>query len=210
MAFGLGNTSYSYLAGHGTSITWSHNNNGNQVVVGVPITDCTNTPITGLGVTYGGIAMTQIGIDHNGKAWVALFRLFNAPSGANNVVVSWTNAAWGMAWAISFPDSQDLVGTFVSAAADTVDVPSAEREYAVDCINCYGDTAITVGAGQTQIAQDNRQSDYDVTSGDNMVGAGSYEAGAATVTMNWTGTAGTKVICGVSIKPAANQQIIMF
>lgn len=209
MALGIGNAANGSRSGHGTSITFTLNCNGNLLIVGVAVASNSSSLVTNMAVTFNGVAMTLIGSETNSRHNVYLFKLADPSQGSYSVAVTWTNDGWGMAFGQAFTGAQSETGTFASADAATVNVTSAVGEYVIDCMAC-ADTTITVGAGQTQIAQTNAQSDSGDTSGDWMVGAGSYEAGAASVTMDWTGVATAKCICGVSIKPSAGQQVIMF
>lgn len=82
MAITFGNTSNNGSQGTGT---WSHNSNGDFLLVAVEGTSDTT------GVAYGGVAMTQIGTDlsHTGFARIMnIWGLVNPASGANNIVLT--------------------------------------------------------------------------------------------------------------------------
>ena len=213
MALGIGNKSEGVVADSEVSKTWSHNHNGDYLVVGIGLTSC-NTNLTSLSVTYDGVAMTRIGTASNGtgagKPHVFLYGLATTNTGAHNVVVSWTNVAFGMCFAQTITGAVSGASGFASASAATVDVTSTVGSYVIDVINCSGETVFAVGAGQTQIYQDATTSDTAPTSGDSTCVGGSYQSGAASVTMDWTGTTGTKVICACSINMAGGGQVIIW
>lgn len=86
------------LVNPGTSLTWAHTTTGSDRILFVGVFgdnkagDATGNKITG--VTYNGVALTEIGriLEENGDQtsdrWVYLWALGNPASGANNVVVS--------------------------------------------------------------------------------------------------------------------------
>ena len=83
MAITFGNTSTNATQG---TTTWSHNSNGDFLLLGI---NSTSNAISG--VTYNGVAMTQIGTTLNFSAIGRFFYfwgLASPASGANNIVVT--------------------------------------------------------------------------------------------------------------------------
>jgi hypothetical protein len=157
------------------------------------------------GITYNGVALTKIDsqTSGSGKCRSELWYLVAPATGAHSIVVSLadvTDAIVGGATSWTGVDQSTPLGTAAKATGTTspitVDVTSAVGEYVVDSACAYKATAITltVGAGQT--------SDWNETPYVGSVGAGSYEAGAATVTMSWTISAAADwATVAVPIKP---------
>ncbi|MBI2913817.1 MAG: DNRLRE domain-containing protein, partial [Chloroflexi bacterium] len=171
-----------------SSLSWSHtvgSGSNRLLVVGVSVSYAGTTVS---GVTYGGTALTQVGVKDapSSDGRVEIWRLLAPASGTANVVVSLTNGnlSTTVAGAVSFTDVHQTspLGAFASASGasgnPSVAVSSAAGEVVVDTVMWNGSyTTLTVGAGQMQ--RWNR-----TTSG--MIGAGSTEPGAASVTMSWT------------------------
>lgn len=189
-----------------TSITVAHTCSGSDRVlfVGVGWSTGPEAMASVTGVTYNGVALTQIWeiidspTDHANAGWY----LIAPATGTNNIVVTFASAMDEIcAGGISFTGAHQTspLGTFQTANGTTgnatVNVSSAADEIVVD--NCYvGQNGITVGAGQTQRWQQANIGSYST-------GGGSTETGAATTTMSWTITSGNPWNIGaVPIKPA--------
>ncbi|KKM53133.1 hypothetical protein LCGC14_1554330, partial [marine sediment metagenome] len=152
-------------------------------------------------VTYGGVAMTQIGgfgpWPEEGFRRMSTYILVNPPSGANDVVVTLEVAEAGTAGATSWEnvDQDDPYGAWMRSGKEgspaTVDIPSAADEVVSDCVWSYMTATITVGPDQTQ-----RWNEL------NKIGSSS-EPGANMITMSWTltGTPNDWMICAVPLKP---------
>ena len=185
-----------------TSVTWSHTTSGanRALIVGVSFWNGSTQSISG--VTYAGTAMTNVGgatdlSNDRAQQWA----LSNPTTGANNVVVSFSAAVDAVCGAVSFTGAHQttasLTGTQATATgtstAPSVNVTSATGEIVIDTLAQFAQTD-TVGAGQTQR--------WNATFGSED-GAGSTEAGAATVTMSWTlGASADWALVGVGVKPA--------
>ena len=142
--------------------------------------------------TYGGVAMTNISSYTVANRIVAAYYLANPLTGSNTVAFSWSNVALGYAGAISFykvsQSTPYRAGSWTQGAVSvsgSVDVPSNLGDYAVDVIivsdGFGGSGALTVGAGQTEIYNNDIQN-----VNRNLCGS-SYEAAAqGTTTMSWT------------------------
>ena len=139
------------------------------------------------GVTYNGVAMT-LGGSLNGSDGdrTTLFYLVAPATGANNVVVTFSATTFSaVAGAVSFSGVHQSapVGSYVSASgtstAPSVNASSEAGGMVIDCLAVAVGGAPSVGASQTQ-----RWNDNETTGGE--TGAGSTEAGAASVTMSWS------------------------
>jgi uncharacterized repeat protein (TIGR01451 family) len=179
------------------------------VSIGLGNTTSTDTSAPGVvtGVTFGGVAMTQVDIRYAGAVRMYVYRLVNPPSGAGNVVVSiGTKTSSVSASATTFNGvNQDnplgaasgstatsgtsLSTTYYSAANEVIYSTAAIDEGSL--IN----QSISTNAGQTQLA---------VNSGFNFVStATSIKAGAPSVTLSYNGGSSEEwVVSAVSLKPA--------
>lgn len=148
------------------------------------------------GVTYDSVTMADLGTATNGSTGCRIFGLVNPPLTVNAAIL----AAYGAAadssvlGIISFngvdQTGSNSVSTIRGGAATsatgtsstpTQTVTSATGELVVDCIAVTAlQTVSGVGSGQTQA-----WSDTDA-GGQFRRGAGSYEAGASSVVMDWT------------------------
>ena len=119
---------------------------------------------------------------------IEIWRLIAPASGTAAVTVTMSAAAVFGGGAASFSDVDQTtpLGTFAgdgdNTTTPTVTVTSAAGELVFDTVGARGDaTALTVGAGQTQL--------WNYTTGStvgHVIGGGSTEPGAASVTMSWT------------------------
>lgn len=190
-----------------SSITKSHTTSGSDrlLLVCVAILDPGAAVST---LTYGGTSLTSVGARQTGgnpKTRMELWRLIAPATGANDVVVTLDQAADRFAIAaisLTGVNQSTPLGTFVSAfnnnsAAPSLSganvVASASGELVVDCLAAGGTPTATVDASQTDR--------WNVVTG-GVRCAGSTEAGAATVAMDWTlSGSGQWAIGGVSVKP---------
>ncbi len=161
-------------------------------------------------VTYGATALTLVGENNlNSNARIALYRLINPPSGTANVVVNFSSApdrgAVVNVTTYTGIDQTTPLGTFASQQAGStnpsVNVTSAGGELVYDVVSIRNQP-VTVTAGQTQR--------WNMSSGNEITGAGSTEPGAATTIMNWTSASTDWALGAVPIKPAASQNTITF
>ncbi len=187
-----------------TNLTWSHTvNSGTDRVLIVELS------IDGLGagvssVTYGGVAMTQVGRGAANHA-VEIWSLVNPTVGTANVIASFgaTTAAAGGATTFNGVNQGTPTGTFASASGTgttaSVTVSSVAGDLVIDAQYWKDTSANLVGAGQiSQWSASNAT----------MLGGSTTETGAATVTM--TGTSGASSqweIGAVSIKAAPAQSL---
>ena len=181
MAVTTGNSSTAKTTG-ATSLTWSHNNNGDAVIVGVAGYIPGGQTVTG--VTYAGTAMTSIDSQVDGASDLAhAWKLANAATGANNVVASFSGSIAAVCGAQSFAGAHLTTASLTSGVVKTSgnglttsqDVTSATGDYVMDIIAQYQAVDVA-GLGQAEGWNDNNADIY---------GASSTETGAATVTMSW-------------------------
>jgi len=199
--------STSHTFANSATHTWSHTvgaGSNRVLVVGVSNRDGTRTVST---VTYGGVALTRIGLQNGAGTAnrVELWRLIAPATGTANIIVTLSGSTETVAGAVSYTgvDQTTPFGTFASASgtstAPSVAVTSASGEVVMDVVAANGDSdGATVGTGQTQ-----RWNDFTGTGGGDIHGAGSTEPGAASVTMAWTLVASKAWAIGaVPVKPA--------
>ncbi|MGI9067891.1 MAG: beta strand repeat-containing protein [Pyrinomonadaceae bacterium] len=208
-AISVDNTSSAGVAGANvTTLTWSHTvgTGSNRIlIVGVSIF---GGGLTVSSVTYGGTALTRIGgqTDSGNKVRMEIWKLVAPASGTASIVVTPSAATRVVGGAVSFNNVDQTIpnGTFASASgsstAPSVNVTSATGEVVIDTLVATGDAiSASVGAGQTQ-----RWNKTTGSTSTEVLGAGSTEPGASTVTMSWTlGFSKKWAIGGVSLKPAA-------
>lgn len=182
---------------NGTSVTFSHTctGTGTTGVLYVIVGERFASAVTG--VTYNGVAMTQISYNDPGANLVVckVFRLLTPATGAHNVVVTASTARNLACTSLSFtgadqttPDGAVVNSNGGSSTAISDAVTSATGEIVVDAAVIMENTAsaatLTVGSGQTS-----RSNQEQVSGGNGLVAAASTEAGAASVTMSWTASA---------------------
>ena len=177
----------------GTSLTFSHTVDSGTDVLLVSVCLGGSTPVVS-GVTFDGVALTQKADASagDGQKRVDWWYLLSPTVTTANVVVSF-NFARGGAVAVNY-DDVDVAGTpfgtgaaasAVSGTTPTVDVSSASGEVVISAAGSQnGDTVTaTVGASQSEIAN------FITAAGAGLLSSRmvcSDEAGAASVTMNYT------------------------
>lgn len=160
MAIALDTSATSFI-NPGTSLTYSHTCTGSNLLllVGVRGTS-TNGSITG--VTYNGVAMTEITrvLETGGNIYIYLFGLLAPSTGANNIVVSSSSNSLITAVSASFTGVKqsglpDASTTNTGASPLTTSLTSIAD-------NCWGillaqdnNGLVTAGTGSTSIVQDN-------------------------------------------------------
>lgn len=194
-----------------SSLTFSHTCSGSDRLLIVTTGALGFPPVAApTGVTYNGVAMTQIwtedylevfALEIRSEAWY----LVAPATGANNVVATWALGAEHCASSVSFTgsDQSSPLGTPATAqgasAPATVDAGSSAGDIVIDGAR-IGQPTITVGAGQTSR---NEQENINFSS----AGGSSTEPGGGTITMSWTmgaGGYGDKWAMGaVAVKPVA-------
>lgn len=188
----------------GTALTWAHTCSGTNLCLIVAIG---SNGATATGVTYAGVAMTQLGVDFESTTGyrVSLWRLVGPAVGANNIVAAFAATQAVECKALSFTgvDQSTPNGTFASnksagSALATVNVTSSATELVVDALvwnHFSGPATESAGAQQTERGS---------AAGTFTRCAMSTEAGSATVTMSWGLSGATNWAQGaVPLKAAA-------
>ena len=166
--------------------TFSHTNDGSDVLVRIMLHGNGVLP-TGFSVTYNGTAMTSLASAYDGINYncVLIFYLKNASSGANNVVVNWTNQAKGAVTALSLTGVaayRTTPGTYGGGTTISITANTAPGDLVLDAVVYWSSplTTLTVGAGQTQ--------EKNTTLTDTHVGNsyGPASSSGSTTAMTWT------------------------
>lgn len=168
--------------------------------------------VSGISATYNGVSMTKVGEYKAATASliVALFYLAMPSTGANTLAFAWTGASLGGFYGISLYGVNRLSpvrsGSYTTLAetniaSPAIAVPSNTGDWVLDVISSQslfsGSISMTVGAGQTAIMNG------EIQNVSRMAYGGSYEAGAASVTMSWSKTTGYyAIMAGMSVRPA--------
>ena len=182
------------------SFSWTHTPVGTPTAVGVGVSWYDESFV--LSITYGGAAMASEVAITNSPLKSEMFSKANPASGAQTVAGSWTGGAHypiGNSITVTGSDTATCFSNTASASgsgtAITVACTSAVGELVMDTVTHNSGSTISGGAGQTER--------WNATNS-GLRGAGSTEAGAATVTMSWTGgAAGAWVQTAASFKDAS-------
>lgn len=173
----VGNISSSSGGVASTSVTFSHNNNGNMLIVGA------GERGTPSGVTYNGVTMTGLAAYGNTTTNnCRIYYLPNPASGANNVVES-HSSGYSVVGATSIIGASPVIGAFASSTGNSttpsVVVASAIGSIVVDhCNHNQGNVLTATGTGQTRR--------YRLEQGNAV--AGSTTVGASTTTVSYSCT----------------------
>lgn len=182
--------SSSVQSGGNSDITLSHTCTGSDRLLMVGIST-EYGGVTPSGVTYNGVAMTQVGsavinTDSFANAQLHVYRLIAPASGANNIVASFSGPPGDRGVVgVSFTgvDQTTPLGTAQTGTQNNTSSPSkdctsgATGDLIVDFQAAHSDLgSATAGSGQTSRAQ--------ALGGRDVIC--STEAGAASVTMSWS------------------------
>ena len=203
------------------NLTVSHtvvSNTNGILIVGVNIFSTNATFPTVSTMTYNGAAMTFLaGVTDPGNPNPRIrseMWYIKAPDiGTHDIYMTFSANLIAVAGGMSYTgvDQTIPLGSAVTASAyngtaPTVNVSSAAGELVVDTVGIRQNSpgfnqTLTAGAGQTE-----RYNNVSGTnSNSNVVGAGSEEAGAASVTMSWTAlSSGNWAIVAAALKPASS------
>lgn len=192
-----------------STYNWNHTCTGadRYLVVGVSMLSLAQT-VTG--ITYNSVAMTFLGSRNSvsGAARIEQWGLVAPSTGTNPIAVTLSGAIASAGNASSYTGVHQTSpteafnsaqATNVGAADATVNITTvADNDWVVDTV-ATDDTAITVGAGQTQTGN---------VTGAGGSGAMSYEGPktpAGAVTMSWTDVAAlaTWTTGGIALRPVA-------
>ncbi len=173
------------------SISFTPGAGVNLVVVALAV----GGSISGLSVTYGGVPMTFLNSVSGALYQIYLYYIVNPPAGASTVAANWTTSCVNNLAVCGYKgvNTVNPFGTVATATAGsgapTVNVTSNPTELVIDAV--AGGGSLAVGAGQTQ--------EYNTST--NINSAGSYEPGAATVTMSWSMASAAWSIIAVPVRP---------
>ena len=192
-----------------SSLTWSHTVSASGSDAFLLVSVGTVEGATSVAsVTYGGTALTRIGdiTDATGKVSVELWGLKAPAAGTADVVVNLAGAAAMSAGATTFfgVDQTTPYSTTAFAqgggGAASVTLASAPGELVVDSVVSHAISTFSTGANQTPL-----WSELTGNTPKDPWQASSSEAGAASVTMDWTKTgtgAGQWASGALSLRPA--------
>ncbi|MFQ6023537.1 MAG: DUF4347 domain-containing protein, partial [Acidiferrobacterales bacterium] len=189
------------------SDTVSHTTSGTERLMLVGISFGVDQLDTVSAVTYNGTALTLVGVQEstdNAKSRVEIWSLVAPDTGTHNVDVTYsgTNHEGATIGVMTFNgvDQTTPLGTFAGAASEssnpsaTVSSATGELVFGVVAFSDSNDWDLVQGAGQTE--------HWDLFV-DQTNGAGTTEAGAASVVTSWTvGDTKKWAAGGVSIKPS--------
>lgn len=192
-----------------SSYSWSHTCTGSDryLVVGVAMLSLAQTVSS---ITYNSVNLTLLGTKSSisGAARVELWGLVAPATGSNTIAVTLSGSIASAADATSLTGVHQTSptegfnsaqATNVGAADATVDVTTvADNDWAIDIV-ATDDTAITVGAGQTQ------RGNVTGVGGSGAMSTEGPKTPAGTVTMSWTdvGALATWAIGAIGIRPTA-------
>lgn len=184
--------------GSGTTNTWSHTTGAGSNRILIVAVD---TGLTITSVTYGGVALTQLGIeDYNGNTeHLSLWYLLAPVSGAASVVATASGTTFIIAASASYAGvaQSSTFGTLaknngVGTASTNAVSTTSSNQTVVDTVNNGAASAVTQTAGQTLRIQP-------VSSG---VGLGDIAATGASMTLSWSFTNSIWAQVSVAMNPA--------
>jgi hypothetical protein len=197
-----------------TSVTWAHTCSGVQrvliVFVAVGQGSGSDATKTISGVTYAGVAMTQIGTPRHSNdqtaGYLACYGLINPATGANNVVVSFASApSTAECGSLSFTgaDQTTAWGTPVTGAGTGTTATVAVASNTNGNIIAYGVVNGAPVLSATSPATSRYLSSYDQSSaGGNTAGA-TIPATGSSVTCAWSVSSDWWGLIAVEVKAAA-------
>lgn len=176
-----------------TSTTLAHTVTGSNtyLVCNVAIRDGTHLNGMVSGVTYNGVAMTQLGVDNYSAFSMELWGLVAPTTGTNNVVATYSASSGAKNVVLgcqsftgvnqSTPAGTVVAGHYTGSYIPSLTLVSAIGGMTVDGTITQKLHALTVtGSGQT--------ASYSLDGTATIHGTASYSTGAASVTMSWTTT----------------------
>jgi len=192
-------------SGNGATITKAHTCavGANYLVVALSTYCSDGGGHMASGVTYAGVAMTQIALEvEGGGGWFQseLWGLANPASGANNVVITFIHTGPDKCcYGISSYKGVRGIGTpatvEVNGTSASVNVATSPGDLVVDVMGTYSTaTNVTPGAGQTER--------WDIgTTWPNGAGSDELASGASTtMSWSWTTTNGA-CLCAIPLLP---------
>jgi hypothetical protein len=196
------------------SVTWSHTVTGSQtalvVFVGVGQNSGSDATKTISGVTYNGVAMTQIGTPKHTNndvfGYLACYGLIAPASGANNVVVTFASApSVAECASLSFTGADQTApfGTPVTGAADSATATAAVASNTSGNLIAFGVCCGSdTGTNPTSPATKRAQANFSHSSAGGCFGAATIPATGSSVTCSWAVTSDFWALIAVEVKAA--------
>lgn len=196
-----------------SSLSWNHTvgSISNGILLAMPqVSSGTGVSVSSVVWDSGGAntALTRKGQKQDsGTGWAEIWHLLSPASGTKLIKVTYSASAAVTTGSASYSgvdqttpfnaaSPESAAGTTATA---TVNITSAVGELVIDSVNDNENApdTLVVGGGQTTISN--------ISVGTNTAGACSEEAGAASVTMSWSGLtlSAPWAIVGVSLKPVS-------
>jgi hypothetical protein len=210
-AIALDNSAHGVTAGGNfSSLSFAHTvgSGSNRIlIVGVSL-HTRNATVSS--VTYGGTALTQggsIATGSNANRTDIWYLLSPTPTSNGSIVVTPSASTAISAGSISFTGVQQAAPAFTSATNSSgtasVTVSNATGDVIVDTVSANGDAG-TLTAGGSQTSRWNIFSGSS-GNGNEVISAGSTQAGAASTTMSWSISGGNKPwsMGAITLVPAA-------
>ncbi len=188
------------------SVTVSHTTSGTNrhMLVGVSMEPGGGESVTS--VTYNGTSLSLVRVQSAANARVEIWELVAPDTGTHNVVVNLTSGGHkGVAVGVmTFNGVHQWAPTLLSSGASgnsssaSTTVMSATNDMVFGVVAVEKGTSVTPGAGQTEY--------WDIEE-NNINGAGTTKAGAASVTTSWTVDNGDWAAASVSIQADTNNYV---
>jgi hypothetical protein len=195
----------SSASGSGTSLTWNHTvaaGTQRALVVGVSSTSLgfVNPPSS---ITFGSQSLSQVIQDGLGDVRGSLWVLAAPAVGTDTITVTFPNSmiesvGGATSWTGVYQSQplRNATSTDGNSASPSLTVTSATNDVVVD--------VLTVNNGETPTVDGSQAERWNISTGSEVAGAGSSEAGAASVAMDWTlGASQFFTLCGASLRPGA-------
>lgn len=204
MAPRLGTSTEAHTTTNATSLTFSFTSTGEPLLVRVNLRGQTADP-TSITVTYNGVSVPLISgasaINTGSHQYSGLYYLASPATGANNVVVSWTNASACVSGACTVSEGglpNNGNGATSTSSSASVTITSNVGGLVVDCSSVPTTRTIT-----SDTTEDFTGTSTGATT--NIIGKGSHAAGGASVVMSYTIGGGTAAwaMAGCNIPPSS-------
>lgn len=186
-----------YAAGNPTE-TQAHTCTGTSLLLAVVVLG--NTPLNASGVTYNGVAMSQVVTPSSSNSDASIWVLLNPATGANNIVVTKASGEPVGIFGTSFTGATGYGATAKADGSSTT--PSAtvntsrDAGYVISGCVVQNDAAATYGGSGTELASNSATASFRAT----------YQtfSSGADITNNWTCTSNPWAVAGLEISNAAS------
>jgi hypothetical protein len=196
----------SFSGGSTASLTWSHTCTGTGTDgILIVAAGFGETPPNTMSATYNAVAMTAVPSSYKDDGvfdGVQLFYMLVPPTGAHNVVVSYSpNPTGCAAGAVSYTgvNQSTPFGTAATASGSSaiasVSVTSAVGELVIGALASDSNNTITINGGTSRW-------EVESVGGDTSYSQGDF-TGASSVTVRWDQLNTNWAITGVSLKPVS-------